>query len=109
MPPEFTEELTKLEALWKKKANMHAWVVSVVAIISVLITVFLVYGKSISALESNDRDHSQFTFKEKVLEVKIDNVIKNQNMIYYNLLLMAKRQGMKLTTNEELFLNNEAK
>lgn len=109
MPPEFKEELTKLENIWRKKANTHAWIVSVVSLISVAVIIFTVYGKSISALDLNEKDHLQFITKEKILEIKIDNVIKNQNMIYYNLLIMAKRQGMKLTSNEELFLNNEAK
>ena len=108
MPPEFEKALQKIEDNYKKKINFHAWVASVISLMSVLILAFVIYGKTISALDANVFDHNRYDLKDKIIEVKIDGVIKNQNMIYYNLLLMAKRQGMTLTTKEELFINNES-
>ena len=98
--------LNPAERQLNKKLNVHAWIATIVTILSVLVATVIVYGKAIVGLEVNAREHKQFTIADSLSTVKIEKVIRNQDVMYYNLLQMAKRLNMQLTKEEEIFLNS---
>jgi len=106
---ELKNGLTEAEKILHKKINLHSWIASVIAMLGVLTTVFLFYGKAISAVDIFALEQKTMKTKDAELETKLDRVIRNQDVMYFNLLQMAKKMNYVLSKEEEIFLNNYGK
>jgi len=94
-------------ATFKQAVDKNSWVVTIVTILTLLITTYIVYGSAFYEIKANQEAHKKFAQKDSVLDVQLQRTIRNQNMIYLNLIKLAKAQGIKLNTAEELFLNQQ--
>ena len=97
--------LTPQERSLNKKINLHAWIASLVSMLGVLIVVFTVYGKANTAIDNNTSDHKRLFAKDSIQDIQITKSLRTLDVIYFNQLEMARRMNIKLTKEEEMFLN----
>jgi len=101
-----TNGLTFAEKKLNKKLNFHSWIASIIALLSVVVFAFIVYGKAVSEIDSNSISHKKFASKDSLIELKVNRIIRNQDVMYLNLLKLAKKLNVDLSKEEEFFLNS---
>lgn len=101
-----TNGLTLVEKKLNKKLNFHSWIASIIALLSVVVFTFIVYGKAVSEIDSNSISHKKFASKDSLIELKVNRIIRNQDVMYLNLLKLAKKLNVDLSKEEEFFLNS---
>lgn len=98
--------LNPAEKKLEKRIAVHSWIASATAIFAAIIVIFIVYGKVLTGIEINEKEHKAFNQENQEQTKAIKQLTVNQNVMYYNLLQLAKKFNYELTKEEEIFLND---